>query len=153
MQPFLPLTASFFLLLGPIWSNSGLFCSESGQMDSERRRGCIGGGNWNNFEHAIFWMCDCMYACMYVWLYVGVFIRWQKWLVSYIYIYIHVCVFVLYIGLLIFWFRENHFSREYISSTHTYPMCMATHTYGYTCIWLHIHITTYQDTKNHETLN
>ncbi len=29
----------FFLLLGPIWSNSGLFCSESGQMDSERRRG------------------------------------------------------------------------------------------------------------------
>jgi hypothetical protein len=29
----------FVLLLGPIWSNSGLFCSESGQMDSERRRG------------------------------------------------------------------------------------------------------------------
>jgi hypothetical protein len=28
-----------FLLLGPIWSNSGLCFSESGQMDSERRRG------------------------------------------------------------------------------------------------------------------
>ncbi len=39
MQPFLPLTASFCFTFGAIWSNSGLFCSESGQMDSERRRG------------------------------------------------------------------------------------------------------------------
>ncbi len=50
----------FFLLLGPIWSNSGLFFSESGQMDSERRRGDKAVG---------------LYFYIYIYIYIVVFLR------------------------------------------------------------------------------
>ncbi len=74
----------FFLLLGPIWSNSGLFFSESGQMDSERRRGVYVPDmnirtrkTWNALSqlHTHMYMCMCMlvymclnimYVCMHV---------------------------------------------------------------------------------------